>query len=61
MHQGSKNGSILFAPHTQQLTILDITHMSYAPLMTFPRMPTVHPGIVIAATLLAGLLSLGIR
>jgi hypothetical protein len=40
-----KTVAILFAPHTQQLTILDITHMSYAPLMTFPRMPTVHPGI----------------
>jgi hypothetical protein len=32
-----------------------------APPMTFPRMPTVHPGIVIAATLLAGLLCLGVR
>jgi hypothetical protein len=61
MHQDPKTVAILFAPHTQQLSILDITHMSYASLMTFPRMPTVHPGIVIAATLLAGLLSLGIR
>ena len=37
MHQDPKTVAILFAPHTQQLTILDITHMSTPHLMTFPR------------------------
>jgi Resolvase, N terminal domain len=51
----------LFAPHTQQLTILDVSHMTCATPLKLPRTPRVHPEIVIAATLLAGLLSLGIR
>jgi hypothetical protein len=61
MRQDPKTVAVLFAPHTQQLTILDVSHMTCATPPKLPRTPRVHPGIVIAATLLAGLLSLGIR
>jgi hypothetical protein len=56
MRQDSKTVAVLFAPHTQQLTILDVSHMSCTTPPKLPRMPTLHPGIVVAATLLFGLL-----
>jgi hypothetical protein len=66
MHQDCKTLTVLFAPDTQQLAILDITHVSCAnakPKRGFAvstRVPVLHPGIVIAVGLL-GLLSFCIR
>jgi hypothetical protein len=56
MRQDPKTVAVLFAPHTQQLTILDVTHMTCATPPKLPRMPTVHPRVVIAVGILVGLL-----
>jgi hypothetical protein len=53
--QEAKTVAIFYSMPTQQLAVLDVSHLA-APTM-FPRMPTVHPGVVIAVGVLLGFLS----